>query len=177
MPEPAPILCFAGRSGGGKTTLLVEVIRHLRARGYRVVSVKHDAHGADFDTKGKDSWRHKEAGAETVVLVAPGRVVSISDSVAGSAPEPTLEEVRDRFGGGADIVLAEGFKRAPHPKIEVARAACSRELLLGEGDGLVAVASDFDAGLAVPRLDINAPGKVADFVEETFLKPRPASRP
>lgn len=174
MPKPPPILCFAGRSGGGKTTLLVEVIRLLRARGYRVVSVKHDVHGADFDTRGKDSWRHKDAGAETAVLVAPGRVVSISDSAVG---EPSLAEVRDRFGADADIVLAEGFKRAPHPKIEVARAEQGGALMLKAGEGLVAVASDFDVDVAVPRLDINAPGKVADFVEETFLKPRRGPRP
>lgn len=172
MAKTPPIVCFAGRSGSGKTTLLVEVIRLLRGRGYRVATVKHDVHGATFDTEGKDSWRHKEAGAETVVLVAPGRVVSISDSPG----EPSLEEVRDRFCAGADILLAEGFKRAPHPKIEVARAALGAELLLGPRDGLVAVASDFNADPGVPMLDLNAPGKVADFVEETFLKPPSGSR-
>ena len=172
MPTPPPILCFVGRSGGGKTTLLVEVIRLLRARGYRVASVKHDVHGATFDTEGKDSWRHKEAGAGTVVLVAPGRVVSISDFSEDASREPTLDEVRRRFAADADILLVEGFKRAPHPKIEVARAALAPDLLLGEGDGLVAVATDFESALAVPRLDINMPGEVADFVEETFLKAR-----
>jgi molybdopterin-guanine dinucleotide biosynthesis protein B len=172
MAGPPPIVCFVGRSGSGKTTLLVEVIRLLRERGWRVASVKHDVHGATFDTEGKDSWRHKEAGAETVILVAPGRVVSVSDTEG----EVTLEEVRARFAGGADLILAEGFKRAPHPKIEVARAARARSLLLGEGDGLVAVATDFETDAAVPRLDLGRPAAVADFVEDRFLHRREALR-
>jgi molybdopterin-guanine dinucleotide biosynthesis protein B len=165
MSASPPILCFVGRSGTGKTTLIVEVIRLLRDRGWRVVSVKHDAHGAQFDTEGKDSWRHKEAGAETVVLIAPGRVVSIGD-VNG---ELTLEEVRDRFAQGVDLMLAEGFKRAPHPKIEVARAAVSRSLLLGADDHLVAVATDFDPDVPVPKLDLNDSEAVTKFVEEKIL--------
>jgi len=170
MSSSPPILCFVGRSGSGKTTLLVAVIRDLRARGYRVASVKHDVHGATLDTEGKDSWRHKEAGAETVVLVAPGRLVSVSDCEG----EPPLAEIGARFAPEADILLAEGVKRAAEPKIEVARAALAPELLLGPGDGLVAVATDFAVDAGVPRLDLNAPKTVADFVEARFLARREA---
>jgi molybdopterin-guanine dinucleotide biosynthesis protein B len=172
MAGAQPIVCFVGRSGSGKTTLLVEVIRLLRERGWRVASVKHDVHGASFDTEGKDSWRHKEAGAETVILVAPGRLVSVSDTKG----EVALEEVRARFAGGADLILVEGFKRAPHPKIEVARAARARSVLLGAEDGLVAVVSDFEVDAAVPRLDLNEPAAVAEFVEDRFLRRRSAGR-
>ncbi len=168
MPNHPPIVCFVGRSGSGKTTLLVGVIRALRARGWRVVTVKHDAHGhAAFDAEGKDTWRHKEAGAETVVLVSPGRIVSVSDAPR----EPTLEEIRDHYAGNADVILTEGFKRAPHPKIEVARKALAPNLLLGEKDGLVAIATDFDARAGVPRLDLNDAAAVADFIEGCFLRP------
>ena len=168
MPHPPPILCFVGRSGSGKTTLLVAVIRALHARGRRVAVVKHDAHGhATFDTEGKDTWRHKEAGAETVVLVSPGRIVSVSETPR----EPTLEEIRDRFAADVDVLLAEGFKRAPHPKIEVARKALATDLLLGGNDGVVAVATDFDAQADVPRLDLNDPVAVVDFIEKRFLRP------
>lgn len=170
-PSP-PILCFAGRSGSGKTTLLVAVIAALRARGYRVASVKHDVHGATIDAEGKDSWRHKEAGAETVVLVAPGRVMSVSDC----DEEPSLEAIGERFAPGADVLLAEGFKRADSPKIEVARSGRSADLLLGPEDGLVAVATDFEVEAGVPRLDLNAPEAVADFVEARFLGSRGPQR-
>ncbi|MDP3939076.1 MAG: molybdopterin-guanine dinucleotide biosynthesis protein B [Deltaproteobacteria bacterium] len=170
MDRSPPIVCFVGRSGSGKTTLLVEVIRELGARGYRVASVKHDVHGATLDTEGKDSWRHKEAGAETVVLVAPGRLVSVSDC----ASEPSLPAIGSRFAADADILIVEGFKRAPEPKIEVARAGLARELLLGAEDGLIAVATDFAVEAGVPRLDLNAPEAVADFIESRFLPLRGA---
>jgi molybdopterin-guanine dinucleotide biosynthesis protein B len=167
MPSRPPIVCFVGRSGSGKTTLLVGVIRALRAGGWRVATVKHDAHGhAAFDKEGKDTWHHKEAGAETVVLVGPGRIASVSDAPR----EPTLEEIQDRYAADADLILVEGFKRAPYPKIEVARKALSPTLLLDEGDGLVAIATDFEARGGVPRLDMNDPIAVADFIEKRFLR-------
>ena len=130
--------------------------------------MKHDVHGATFDTEGKDSWRHKEAGAEMVVLVAPGHIISVSDC----ADEPALRAVGERFAAGADVLLVEGFKRAPEPKIEVARAGLAPDFLLGAKDGLVAVATDFAIEAGVPRLDLNAPKDVADFVEARFLAPR-----
>lgn len=170
MDRLPPIVCFAGRSGSGKTTLLVAIIRELRARGFRVASVKHDVHGASLDTEGKDSWRHKEAGAETVVLLAPGRLVCVADC----DEEPTLEAVAARFAPEVDVLLAEGFKRAPQPKIEVARKALAADLLLGPEDGLIAVATDFPVDAGVPRLDLNAPKAAADFVEARFLSPRRA---
>jgi len=167
MPTPPPILCLAGRSGAGKTTLLVEVIGRLRARGFRVATAKHDPHGhASFDTEGKDTWRHRSAGAETVVLVGPRTIACVSDLEA----EPSLEAVRDRFAGGADILLAEGFKRTSHPKIEVARKAVGTDLVLAQDPWLVAVATDFETDAGVPRLDLNDPDAVADFVESRFLR-------
>ena len=172
MAASPPIFCFAGRSGSGKTTLLVAVIAALRARGYRVATAKHDVHGATLDTEGKDSWRHKEAGAETVILVAPGRLVIVSDC----GEDPSLEAIGARFAAGADVLLAEGFKRSPFPKVEVARSARSRTLLLGPADGLIAVATDFEVDAGVPRLDLNAPATVADFIEARFSKLR-AARP
>ena len=169
MPTPPPILCFAGSSGAGKTTLLVGVIRELRARGFRVATAKHDPHGhAELDTEGKDTWWHSSAGAQTVVLVGPRRIACVSDE----EEEPSLAAVRDRFAGSADILLAEGFKRAPHPKIEVARGALGADLVLRGDPHLVAVATDFETGAGVPRLDLNEPAAVADFVEMGFLRPR-----
>ncbi len=171
MPNPPPILCFAGRSGAGKTTLLVELIGRLRARGFRVATAKHDPHGhAELDTEGKDTWRHRDAGAEVVLLVGPRTIACVSDV----EEEPSLEALRDRFAERADILLAEGFKRAPHPKIEVARKALSAELLLRGDPYLVAVATDFETDAGTPRLDLNDPTAVADFVQTRFLRPRTA---
>ncbi len=168
MPIPPPILCFAGRSGAGKTTLLVEVIGRLRARGFRVATAKHDPHGhATLDPEGKDTWRHRAAGARTVVLVGPRMISCVSDQ----PEEPTLEAVRDRFAGSADILLAEGFKRAPHPKIEVARKALGADLVLRGDPRLIAIATDFETDAGVPRLDLDDPQAVADFVEARFLRP------
>jgi molybdopterin-guanine dinucleotide biosynthesis protein B len=167
MPGPPPILCFAGRSGAGKTTLLVEVIRCLRERGWRVATAKHDPHGhASLDTEGKDTWRHRAAGARTVVLVGPREMACVSDV----DEEPSLEAVRDRFAAGADILLAEGWKRAPHPKIEMARKALDAGLLLRGDPHVVAVAADFEVDAGVPRLDLNDPNAVADFIEARFLR-------
>jgi len=167
MPVSPPILCFVGRSGAGKTTLLVEVIRRLCTRGWRVATAKHDPHGhASFDTEGKDTWRHREAGARTVVLIGPREMVCVSDV----DEEPSLEAVRDRFAVDADILLAEGWKRASHLKIEVARKEVGTDLMLRGDPHLVAVATDFDVDAGVPRLDLNDPDAVADFVERHFLR-------
>jgi len=168
MPIPPPILCFSGRSGAGKTTLLVEVIGRLRARGFRVATAKHDPHGhATLDAEGKDTWRHRAAGAQTVVLVGPRTIACVGDL----AEEPTLEAVRDRFAGSADILLAEGFKQAPHPKIEVARKALGADLVLRDDPRLVAIATDFDADAGVPRLELDDPDAVAEFIQARFLRP------
>jgi molybdopterin-guanine dinucleotide biosynthesis protein B len=164
-----PIVCFVGRSGSGKTTLLVRVIARLRAAGWRVAVAKHDPHGhAEFDAEGKDSWRLKEAGAETVAIVSPDRVAWVSDAPQGF----TLEDVRDRCAGSVDLLLAEGWKRSGHPKIEIARKALASELVLGAEDGLVAVATDFEIEAGVPRLDLNDPDAVAGFLEARILGPR-----
>src|SRR4029077_7212991 len=98
-----PIVCFVGRSGSGKTTLLVGLIARLRARGWRVAAAKHDPHGhAALDTEGKDSWRLKEAGGESVRLVSPDRIACLSNAPEGLA----LEDVRDRYAASADVLLA-----------------------------------------------------------------------
>jgi molybdopterin-guanine dinucleotide biosynthesis protein MobB len=164
-----PIVCFVGRSGSGKTTLLIQVIARLRARGRRVAAAKHDPHGhAALDMEGKDSWRLKEAGAESVAIVSPDRIACVSDAPEGL----TLEDVRDRCAGSADVLLAEGWKRSAHPKIEVARKALAPELVLGAEDGLLAVATDFEIEAGVPRLDLNDPAAVADFLEARVLRPK-----
>jgi molybdopterin-guanine dinucleotide biosynthesis protein MobB len=112
-----PIVSIVGRSKSGKTTLIERLIPEFIKRGYRVATIKH--HGKDFqiDHEGKDSWRHKEAGAHKVAISSPQKVALIEDC----SQELSLAELAARFIRGADIIIAEGFKRDRHPKIEVFR--------------------------------------------------------
>ncbi|MBJ6799969.1 molybdopterin-guanine dinucleotide biosynthesis protein B [Geomonas propionica] len=160
---------FVAKSGTGKTTLLEKVIVHLKARGYRVGVIKHDAHRFDIDHPGKDSYRLTAAGADTMLISSPEKLAIIKKHTQA----PPIEELIETYFGDMDIVVTEGFKKSGMPKIEVNRQERSTTLLCrGESydPTLVAVASDGDLDLDVPVLDLNDPSAVADFIEETFLQ-------
>ena len=171
-PHP-PAVAFVARSGTGKTTLVETLIREMRARGYRVGALKHDAHRFEIDRPGKDSARFTAAGAEVMVLVSNDTVAMVRKPVL----PPRLDTVLREWFTGLDLVLVEGYKTSDLPKIEVHRAALGKPLLCrGEEDDphLLAVASDGPADgfaeLDVPLLDLENPATVADFLEESFLK-------
>lgn len=155
------VIGFAGWSGSGKTTLVEQVIRILAARGLAVSLVKHAHHSFDIDHAGKDSWRHRHAGCREV-LVSSGQRWSLMHELRG-APEATLDELLAKLSH-CDLVLVEGFKRAAIPKIEVHRAAVRQPLLFPDDPNIVAIATDTDVATSLPRLDINAPAAVADFI-------------
>jgi molybdopterin-guanine dinucleotide biosynthesis protein B len=114
----ASILCFAGRSNSGKTTLIERLIPVLTEAGYRVATVKHAGHGFELDTEGKDSWRHKRAGASAVVVLSKGSMAMFADV----AEEMKVEEVREQFlDKDLDLIIAEGWKSEGYPKIAVVR--------------------------------------------------------
>jgi len=164
-----PVLSIVGKSNSGKTTLLEKLIPRLRARGYRVGTVKHDVHGFDIDHPGKDSWRHREAGSSTVVLCSSERLFLTRELTGGA---PSLREIVAAYmTEGIDLVLTEGYKRADAPKIEVQRQARSEGLICDvEADHLIAVASDRSwPGLAVPVFDLDDADGIAAFLIETFL--------
>jgi molybdopterin-guanine dinucleotide biosynthesis protein B len=162
-----PILSIVGRSNSGKTTLLEKLIRELVSRGRRIGTIKHHFHGpVQVDVPGKDSWRHKQAGARVVALSSRETLFVIRD-VAG---EVTLETIAHLAFTGVDLILTEGFKSGPMPKIEVNRAAQAAALLCGPEDQLVAVVSDRDLGAPVPRFGLEAVGELADFIEREFMK-------
>ena len=118
MPTPVPILCFVGRSNSGKTTLIEQVISLLVREGYRVATIKHAGHGFNLDTEGKDSWRHKRAGASTVIVTTKGSLALFTDV----DEEVRVEELRDRYvREGIDLIIAEGWKNEGLPKIVVVR--------------------------------------------------------
>jgi molybdopterin-guanine dinucleotide biosynthesis protein B len=162
-----PLICVVGRSGAGKTTLLEKLIPELKRRDYRVATIKHHVHrgGLEFDRPGKDSWRHAQAGADHVTLVAPGGVAS----VRRVEREPSLDEVAATIHD-VDIILVEGYKWAARPKIEVVRAASGGATPVSAPEELLAIVSDLPLLLAdVPRFDLDdAPG-LADLIETRFL--------
>ncbi|HHL39271.1 MAG TPA: molybdopterin-guanine dinucleotide biosynthesis protein B [Deltaproteobacteria bacterium] len=160
-----PVVAIVGVSGSGKTTLVEKVVAELTERGYRVGTLKHDVHGFDMDCEGKDSWRHKQAGAEAVVLSAPGKVALIKDVDGDLAPRL----LASTYHSDMDIVIAEGFKRAPIPKIEVIRKACSMKPVCAKDRNLIAYVSDIRLRGRIPRYDLDDGGGVADLIEERFL--------
>jgi molybdopterin-guanine dinucleotide biosynthesis protein B len=147
------IIGLAGWSGSGKTTLITKVIPVLVGRGLRVATVKHAHHEFDIDRPGKDSWLHREAGASEVV-VASGRRWALIHELRGES-EPPLAELLTKLSP-ADLVIVEGFKRHPHPKLEVYRASVSKPLQYPDDDCIVAIATDSplpQAQLPLLRLD------------------------
>jgi molybdopterin-guanine dinucleotide biosynthesis protein B len=161
-----PVVSIVGRSNTGKTTLIEKMIKELVARGYRVATIKHNLHGFDIDHPGKDSWRHREAGARLTVLASPKKVALIKDVDR----DYTIDEIRDRYVEDADILLVEGYKENDFPKIEVFRSSLGVELLSRKEGNLLAVASDRPLGVDVPCLDINDARGIVDLVEERYLK-------
>ncbi|NTV10229.1 MAG: molybdopterin-guanine dinucleotide biosynthesis protein B [Zoogloea sp.] len=155
------IFGFAGWSGSGKTTLIERLLPVLRERGLVVSVIKHAHHGFDVDRPGKDSWRHREAGAHEVMLVSDQRWVLMHE--LRDAPEATLAEQVARLSP-CDVVLVEGFKATPIPKIEVHRPSVGKPLIHPGNPHVVAVATDGEMHLPLPRLDLNDPSAVADFI-------------
>jgi molybdopterin-guanine dinucleotide biosynthesis adapter protein len=119
MPTSLPhILCFVGRSNSGKTTLIERLIPVLVREGYRIATIKHAGHGFDLDTEGKDSWRLKRAGAETVIVTSKGSLAMFADV----DEEVRVEELRERYvRDGIDLIIAEGWKSGAYPKVVVVR--------------------------------------------------------
>ncbi len=159
------IIGFAGFSGSGKTTLLEKVIPLIRARGLSVAVIKHAHHKFDIDKPGKDSFRHREAGAREVMVVSGFRWALMHELV--EEREPTLEELCSRLSP-CDLVLVEGYKFSSIPKIEVRRMETGNPVLHLEDSNFIAIACDGAGTGKLPRLDINNPQQVADFIIEHF---------
>jgi len=155
------IFGLVGRSGSGKTSLMVRLLPELRRRGLTVSTIKHAHHGFDLDHSGKDSFRHREAGAKEVMLVADARWALMHE--IGDASEPPLEELVRRMAP-VDFVLIEGFHTHGHPMIEVYRSREGHALLWRDGSIIVAVASDEALpAVTVPVLDLNDAQAIATF--------------
>ncbi|MFO7714092.1 molybdopterin-guanine dinucleotide biosynthesis protein B [Desulfosarcina sp.] len=161
-----PVLSIVGKSESGKTTLIERLIPELKRRGYRVGIVKHAHHGFDMDREGKDSYRHRKAGADTVMVASPGQIAMIKD-----VPGESLENLIAYFDD-VDLLLTEGFKRDHAPKIEIFRAERHQHPACLEDETLLAVVSDTPLGVVVPQFataDIQA---ITDFIVGRFLMAR-----
>ena len=158
-----PILCFVGRSNSGKTTLIERVIPELVRAGYKVATVKHAGHGFDLDTEGKDSWRHKQAGAGSVIIVSKSSMAMFADV----PDQMKVEEVRDRFVDGSyDLIIAEGWRSEGYPKIVVVRDQIGEVPV--SADGLLAVVSNKPVETQVPLIDPDDIPAVAALITRHF---------
>ncbi len=161
-----PILSFVGRSNSGKTTLIERVIPELTRAGYRVATVKHAGHGFELDTEGKDSWRHKQAGANTVIVISKGSLAMFADV----SEEMKVEEVRDRFlYSRTDLILAEGWKSEGSPKIAVVREQL--EEVDVSIDGLLAIVSMKPIEASVPCFDRDDISALAKLIMQHYPAP------
>ncbi len=159
-----PVISVVGYSNSGKTTLLVKIIKELKARGYKIATIKHHHRDFDIDVPGKDTWRHREAGADTVVLASPAKVAFIQQT----QKELTLDEIIAKISG-VDIIITEGYKKENKPKVEVFRSEVHTELISPRSQ-LLAVASDVShTGVPTFGLD-DAPGLVDFLINQLGLK-------
>jgi len=161
------VLGIAGWSGSGKTTLIVRLLPVLARGGIRIATLKHAHHSFDVDEPGKDSFKHRQAGASEVIVSSPRRWVQMHE--LRDAPEATLPELLARVSP-CDLILVEGFKRHPHPKLEVFRAALGKHPLHPADPNFLAVASDTGLPDArVPVVDLNDIEAVASLVRSLAL--------
>jgi len=152
---------FAGWSGSGKTTLIEKLIPRFTARGLRVSLIKHAHHTFDVDQPGKDSYRHRHAGASEVLVTSSRRWVLMHE--LRGAQEPSFEEQLKHLSP-CDLLIVEGFKHAPIPKLEVWRAETGEGLLHPQDPHIVAVASDAKVDTKLPLLDLNDDARIASFI-------------
>jgi molybdopterin-guanine dinucleotide biosynthesis protein B len=161
-----PIISIVGRSNSGKTTLIEKLLTELKARGYRVATVKHTHSKMTISESDKDSARHLQAGAAAALVTAPGRL-----EMAKTFPqELTLEQVALIIGEDYDLILTEGFKEADAPKIEVHRKANAPPLT--DIKKLFAIATDEPLDSKIRQFSLDDVKGIADLIEEGFIKPQ-----
>lgn len=155
------VIGLAGWSGAGKTTLLSRLIPHLVVKGLRVSTIKHAHHEFDVDVPGKDSWVHRQAGASEV-LVSSSRRWALMHELRDTG-EPPLPELLAKMSP-VDLVIVEGFKREPHRKIEVHRAANGKQLLFPQDPAIVGIASDTKIATVLPVMHLDDIDAIADAI-------------
>jgi molybdopterin-guanine dinucleotide biosynthesis protein B len=166
-----PVLGFAAASGTGKTTLLTQLIRILKQEGLRIGLIKHSHHDFEIDRPGKDSFRLREAGASSVMLVSKYRRAIITEF--SLATESRLDDqLKQLDQSELDLILVEGFRDEKFPKIELHRSSLKSPLLYPNDPDIIAVATD--AALETPdyliQLELNRPDMIAAFIQNHIMK-------
>ena len=161
-----PVISIVGMSDTGKTMLIERLVPELKRRGYRVGTIKHDAHGFDIDHEGKDSYRHFQAGADTVVISSSAKLAMVKRV----AREATIDEIAELCFSDVDIVITEGYKRQDKPKIEVSRDPRRDGILCGPDEDLIALVADQEVDVDAPRFGTDDVAGLADLIEERFLR-------
>ena len=159
------IITIVGKSNSGKTTFLEKLIALLTQRGYKIGSVKHAHDGFEMDKEGKDSWRHRKAGARTTLVIAQNEVAIIKDDKTSS-----IEKMKS-YLSDMDLILAEGFKKQILPKIEIFMSqSVHKEPFCMEDENLIAFVTDSDYRPDVPLFGLEDIRQIANFIESNFLK-------
>ncbi len=164
-----PVICIVGNKKSGKTTFIEKLLPELQALGISVGTIKHDAHSFEMDVEGKDSWRHRKAGSETVVVSSPKRVALIK-RVEKELP---LGALVDQFFSDRQLVIAEGFFRSDQHKIEVYRSGAHSRPLCSraneEEKGLIAMVSDAAVDTGQPVFGLDEAKQVAAMIARQYL--------
>jgi molybdopterin-guanine dinucleotide biosynthesis adapter protein len=169
-----PIVSIVGYSGSGKTTLIERLIPKLKVKGYRVGTIKHDAHHFEIDHEGKDTWRMTNSGADVVAISSKDKMAMIKTLEA----EKNIDEIASWLFSDMDIIITEGYKAFNKPKIEVVRYG---EIITSPQNNLIAIVDNtskdvfltLEAGLKdILKFNMKDTDRLADFIEESFLKER-----
>ncbi len=158
-----PIVSVVGFSGSGKTTFIEKLIPQLNARAIRVGTLKHDVHGFEMDRPGKDSFRHKHAGAAVTVISSPRQIGMVKDVDHDHNPD----DLKFLFNG-VQIILTEGYKKQNRPKLEIYRQEMRKEPFCLGDDSLIGVISDVSLDLGVPFFSLDDAEGVAEFLISYF---------
>lgn len=159
-----PVFSIVGKnSNTGKTTVLCNIIRELKMRGYCVATIKHDVHGFDIDHPGKDTWMHRQAGSDIVMISSPEKFAKIEKLQREYKLDEVLEKIQN-----VDIIITEGYKRENKPKLEVFRKEAADELLC-QDEELFGIVSDIKFDKDIPQFTFEQIIELVDFIEKKFL--------
>jgi len=168
-PMAPPIICIVGKKKSGKTTFIENLLPELKALGISVGTIKHDAHSFEMDVEGKDSWRHRQAGAETIAVSSPNRVAVIKQL----EKELTLEELAEQFFADRQLVITEGFFRSDFPKVEIHRSDAHMRPLCSSANELerklIAMVTDVGVDTNQPVFGLDEVKQVAALIARQHL--------
>lgn len=163
-----PVVCIVGRSNVGKTTLVTKLVSEFKKRGYRVATLKHSPRGFELDQAEKDSWRHIKSGSDVVVISSARQLAMLRPQ----DHDASLEEILDLIGENFDVVLAEGFKKANAPKIEVSRKGANADPMCYP-EQLIAIVTDLPVDAGMPCFSFEDIPSIANLIEEQVMGRRP----